>query len=347
MLRSRSRTRSRERLATRSRRFALAFALAGSMLAVAGCEDARQSPVPVDFGISDAAVGDVDAVVVTIDRVTIDQPGPDIVVETFPAEIPGDPDVDTLTIDLLDYQGEARKLIIDDLLLMPGPYQNIRLSIIDDDTSLTHVHESNGDVVPLKVPSNELKLGGFYVDVFWPQTFVLEFDLSRAMTYNPGPDRYILKPRGVRVVDVEEAASISGTVDPALFDAGDCASKPDPSVGNVVYLYAGHGLDLARLGDVFDPQTDPVAASQWIEPYASERVASDGSYLVAYLPAGPYTVAFACDAANDDPDVDDGIVIPDPAGQWAEVSLPPGHVGVCDFVAGTMPGACPTSPAGP
>ena len=53
----------------------------------------------------------------------------------------------------------------------------------------------------------------------------LIFDLRKAMTYNPGPDRYILKPTGVRVVEVETAASISGEVHSNLFNGNDTADS--------------------------------------------------------------------------------------------------------------------------
>ena len=318
-----------------------ALLLAASLLALAsaGCEDAQTQPVPVDFAISDAPVGELDSVVITIDRITVNRPGPDIVVESFPAETPGDPDVDTITIDLLDFPGTAVKLVVQDLFLMPGAYQNVRLTILDNDIALTYVDETGGGIKPLVVPSGELKLGGFYVDAFWPQTFVLEFDLSKAMTYNPSPDRYILKPRGVRIVDAQEASLLSGAVDPALFSAGGCGAKPDPLVGNVVYLYRGHGLDKSALADMFDPAVDTAAAQQWIEPFASETVAADGSYLFAYLPADSYTLAFACNAADDDSEVDDGITIPDPASEWAELTLAPGEQRQCGFPV-SAPGTC-------
>mgnify|MGYP001439626502 CR=1 FL=1 len=287
-------------LRSRTRTLSLALALPVATLVATGCEEAVQQPVPVDIGVSDAAVGDLDAVVITIERITVNQPGPDIVIETFPGENPGDPPAETITIDLLAFQGTDVMLVVDDLLLAPGPYQNIRLSIIDDDIGLTYVDETGGGIAPLKVPSGELKLGGFVVGALFPQNFVLEFDLSRAMTYNPGPDRYILKPRGVRVVDAESAALISGTVDPALFEAGACGAKADPLVGNVVYLYRGHDLDIAALADNFDPAIDPAAAASSIEPYASETVAADGSYLFAYLPAGAYTcLLYTSDAADE------------------------------------------------
>ena len=48
------------------------------------------------------------------------------------------------------------------------------------------------------MPSGELKLGGFSVSATSSQIFVEGFGLRQAMTYNPGPDRYILKSRGVK-----------------------------------------------------------------------------------------------------------------------------------------------------
>ena len=318
--------------------FSLVAASFLSALSIACGDSQGLAPVPVDFSVSDAPVESLAAVVVTIDRVTINRPGADIVVETFPGANPGDPAVDTITVDLLDYQGMDSKLIVDGLMLEPGSYQNLRLRVLDGDISLTYVMEAGGAIKPLKVPSSELKLGGFDVAIGLAQAFVIEFDLGKATTYNPGPDRYILKPRGVRIVDVEQAALIAGIVDAALFDAGACATKVDPTVGNVVYLYAGHGLPTDALGDHFDPLVDSAAAAQLVEPFASETVAADGSYLFSYLPSGPYTLAFACDAANDDSEVDDGIVIPDPVDQWTELTIQPGEQRPCDFPI--VGGAC-------
>jgi Domain of unknown function (DUF4382) len=284
--------------------------------------------VPVDISVSDAPVGDLAAVVVTLDRVTINRPGSDIVIETFPNENPGEPDTETITFDLLDFQGMDRLLIVDGVMLAPGSYQNLRLHVVEKDS---YVEEADGDIVPLKAPSQELKLGGFTVPAGGPQAFVVEFPLMHAMTYNPSPHRYILKPRGLRIVDVVLGATLSGSVDPSLFEAGEgCADKADPTEGNVVYLYQGHGLDIDALGDLFDPDVDTDAAANLEPPFSAEHVAADGSYLFSYLPAGTYTVAFACDAADDDPELDDGILIPNPADEWIELDVATGEDRICD-----------------
>lgn len=282
--------------------------------------------------ISDAPVGDLASVTITIDRIRLDRPGSDVTIDTFPNADPMLPDTDTLTIDLLEVQGLDSVLVVDGLEVPVGEYQNMRLTIVDEDIDASWVEEVGGAKFPIKVPSEELKLGRFEVLDEGVQTFVLEFDLTKAMTFNPGPDRYILKPRGVRIVDVARAALVAGLVDADLFDGEPpCDDKLDATLGNRVYLYRGHGLDGDALGDVFDPDVDLGAAASLVEPYAAETVGGDGAYLFAYLPAGPYTLAFSCDAIDDDPDLDEDIVIPSPDGQLVEISLGEGEELGCDF----------------
>lgn len=307
-----------------------AAGLAASFVALACSSD--PSTTEVSLLVSDAPVGDLAAVVVTIDRITFNRAGSDVVIDSFPDDDPDLPDTDTIQIDLLQVQGLDYVIVADGVETPVGRYQNMRLEIIDDDIDASYVEEEGGARKPLKVPSGELKLGGFEVLDEGVQTFVLEFNLPRAMTYNPGPDRYILKPRGVRIVDVARAALLAGVVDDDLFDSEPpCDGKIDAALGNAVYLYDGHGLDHGALGDAFDPEIDTDAAAAWIEPVASEPVGEDGAYLFAYLPPGDYTLAFSCDALDDDADIDDGIVIPAPAGQVVEVSLGEAEQVSCDF----------------
>lgn len=323
----------------RTTRIVPALVAAPAILSAAllGCSDSSTPTTTVSFEISDAPVGDLEAVVITIDEVTINQPGDDIVIDSFPAENPEDPDTDTITIDLLQFQGLDSVLVIDGLELEVGDYQNLRLSIVATGVDASYVEEEGGERFPIKQPSNELKLGGFEVTDTGLQTFVIEFNVAKALTYNPGPERYILKPRGVSIVDVAVAALVEGTVEEALFTGTTaCAEKEVATVGNTVYLYEGHDLDTTALGDNFDPEEDPEAAANLVEPLGSEIVGEDGAYLFAYLEPGAYTVAFSCDAEGDDPEVDDGIVIPLPEDQIHEFDLGESETVRVDFTgAGT------------
>jgi len=300
----------------------------------------------VNIGLSDAPVENLSEVVITVDGLELRRRGsgdcdndPDtddcVFIDQFTEN--GE-DTDTVQVDLLALPGSDNQIIVDGLELEAGEYDQLRLSIIDEDINFSWVKETaNADMLKeLKVPSDELKLGGFTVESAGVQTFVIEFDLRKAMTYNPGPpgpDRYILKPTGVRVVEVAAAASISGTVASGLFTGNltePCSTKVEDDVGNVIYLYRGHDLNPDNLADNFDSAVDDSAPNA-IAPFTSQKVAADGSYGVFYLPAGNYTLAFSCDAEEDDPDLLDGIVIPLPDTELVELSLDEGESKTCDL----------------
>jgi len=293
-----------------------------------GCQGGESSGSvgEVSFRVSDAPVSDLESVTITIETMTVNREGDDIVIETFDTD---EGEVERVTLDLLDYQGSDSKLIVDSLELEIGTYQNIRLEILDASTEDSYVlEEGSAARHELKVPSDELKLGGFEVASDGAQTFVIEFNLHRAMTYNPGPDRYILKPRGVRVVEVEAAALIAGAAAEDLLD--DCVSGV-PELENRVYVYEGHDHPVEDLVDAFDPEVDMSAPESAVAPLAVETLDEDGRYEIAFLPAGNYTVAFACDAAADDAELLDGLEIPSPVDQVVELSLEPGDEAACDF----------------
>ncbi len=307
------------------------------------------APGTVSFGISDAPVDDLNKVVITIDGIELKRKDNDDCDDDIESDdcayidhfTENGMEVDTITIDLLTLQGTNNQIIVEAIELEAGDYSQLRLSVIDEDINFSYVEETTGAVKELKVPSDELKLGGFTVDSGGVQVFVIEFDLQKSLAANGKPGeyfRYILKPTGVRIVDVDAAASISGQVDPSLFNGSvPCDSKLDPNAGNLVYVYTGHGLDAANLADKFN-SNDTSAPDMAIAPYTSVMVADDGSYDIGYLPAGDYTVAFSCEAENDDPELFDGIVIPSPEAELAELNLTEGEAQNCDFPV--QGGAC-------
>lgn len=322
---------------------ALTAAIVMAGMTLSGCgsssDSSEQSTSSVSLALSDAPVENLSEVVVVIDYIEVRRNSGDVLrIEQFLDDDDEDTDLEeSFTINLLEYTGAEQKLVFEDRELLVGAYQDLRLGI-DDENS--YVIETEGDErKTLKVPSDELKLGGFEITDRSTQTFVVEFDLRQAMTYNPGPDRYILKPRGVRIIGVEEAATLAGIVDlDEMNSLGVCEGKEDKTVGNVAYLYAGHDLDTAKLGDMFvrDDQAedgvpaeeDPDVPGDIIAPFASTPIEADGDYLFAELPAGNYTVALSCMAFNDDPVNWDEIAIPSPdvAGAVVEVTLTAGYL---------------------
>jgi hypothetical protein len=169
------------------------------------------------------------------------------------------------------------------------------------------------------------------------EEFVVEFGLAQALQYQSTSQTYLLSNTGVRVENVETAASLSGQVDTALFDNVEpCRDKSVPESGNRVYLYSGAGLSVANLADVFTSASAPAAPANKIAPFAVASFTEDDEtdnwkYVFGYLPAGEYTLAFACDTATDDPVNFNNLLIPLPSEQVHEITLSEAERAICDL----------------
>ncbi|MFT5695129.1 MAG: hypothetical protein ACI9QQ_001104 [Myxococcota bacterium] len=313
--------------------YLVSLTFAASCLLMISCSQGDSSSngdaQKVSFGISDAPVENLSSVTITIESMTIGRNDEeDIVIDSFNT---GDGEVEQVTVNLLDFQGSDHMLFIQELELEAGTYQNIRLEVVDEDIESSFVIEVGSEArKELMVPSDTLQLGGFEVEDEGSQIFVLEFNLPRSMTYNPGPgpDRYILKPRGVRVIGVETAGSIGGVASEALLAACDAG---DLDHSNRMYLYEGHGHDVANLADAFNPTVDLAVPEASIEPIAVEALNEEGGFNIAFLRAADYTLAFLCNGAPDDADIFNGLVIPAPEGTVIEITVEPGDSVMCDF----------------
>ncbi len=289
----------------------------------------------ISLGISDAPVEDLKQVNIVVDSIRLQKEGEsDVVIETFTSSDLGITDQETFTIDLLEYQGGEQAIVIENLEVTSGEYSNIRLEILDENSNFSNVLTQLDETKELNIPSDELQLGGFTVDADGTQTFTIEFNLRQAMVYRPGPDDYMIKPRGIYVLDNSTASSLQGEInDITLFDTeAPCNAKSDPTTGNVVYLYQGHELVVDNLADTFDPDTSTTdIPANAIEPYASETVTDSTGYEFGFLPSGNYTLVFSCDAANDDPEDFDGLSLPFPEDQIIELTFTAGAGVVCDL----------------
>ncbi len=296
-------------------------------LLLAGCggDDSSSTQTSnVSFAVSDAPVDDAISVTIAFTEVElIDSEGNST---TYPVNSDGD----YQQINLLDYQGTDSELIVTQTPIPVGTYKNLILHV-SSDSDVNFVVDDLG-TQELKQPSNKLKLGGFEVlDSEEGQQFTIEFDLrqSLVMRGNSGSQNgYILKPHGVTIVDNQDAASLSGTVDSNWFDEGTCSTKSS----NFVYLYKGQVTDETLL-DLFDPDVNTATLPEpYLAPYASTEVADDGAYSFGYLPSGTYTVAFACsDAEDDDAEQYDQLDIPQPSELIDEITLESGENGIVNF----------------
>lgn len=321
----------------------LSSAIAASLLLAAcgGSDDTAPTTARVSFSIADAPVDSADNVVVTYRSITLKRSAADDDDSDNNIEIPlvdeaGEP-VDTLQIDLLDYQNGDSLLVINNVELPVGDYQELIINTEgcpqNQNGSSDDCYVVNGDgTFPLVTPSNKLRLGGFTVGTEGVQAYTIDFNLRKSLVERSNGMAFNLKPHGVTIVDNSTVGSISGSIDPNLFSAGECIADS----GNVVYLYQGAAVEGQILADEFDPEFEDNAPEGAIEPYASKQVALDEEsgdyrYQFAFLPQGDYQLAFSCSAENDDPELYDGITIADPEGQVIPYSLSEGENASVDF----------------
>lgn len=228
------------------------------------------------------------------------------------------------TINLLAFTAGKTEVLIDEPI-PAGEYSQIRLEVAAERGVMdSFVVEDGGGQVPLFIPSGSqtgLKLNGpFEISAALGANFVIDFDLRKSVTNPQGFEDYILKP-SLRIVEVEESGSITGTVDSQLFEGEDCDADPQNGEGSAVYVYSGADASTGSFGSSNEPMT---AAFVTLDEETSEFV-----YTAAFLDEGEYTVAFTCQAERDDPEAETAIRFDDSA----NATVTAGEETTIDFVA--------------
>lgn len=219
---------------------------------------------------------------------------------TIPVDSAGHPQF--VYIDLLAYPGSSSRPLLASQSVIPGEYSQMRLHVLDgrsvdnqfdDNTPYSYVRQDDGVIKPLEVPSSELKLDAFTIAANGTSFFTTEFDLRHSMVL-PGHEQYYkLKPRGVRLVNNTEVATVKGTVAAEL-----CSSDLSDAF---VYFYdklrpAGDDAypDMADLDNGF-------YASAPVVPLAGGGY----GYELGFVNLGHYDVTLVCNGSVDDPELPD------------------------------------------
>jgi len=205
-------------------------------------------------------------------------------------------------IDLKQYTGSDSISLVDGISIEPGNYTQLRLIISDGSYG---IDAQSTEKISISVPSNELKLDGFTATLGGIVDFTLEFDLNKAMTNPVGQAGYFLKPRGVRLVNNNEAGHITGTVLETLLIDNQCTPLSDSSVNVAsVYMYEGADIVMATLEDNGGNENGSLPYTSTAVTFNSEQTSYN--FEIGFIVTGNYTIAITCDI-EDDPDVDEGI----------------------------------------
>lgn len=296
------------------------LATATLSLAACGGSDSNDTNDVAQFslGISDAPVDNAESVVACFNAIELTGNGNSPRTFTVGEDIEapeendlctneeGQPIANTIGINLLEFTGNDSMMFLEDAEIEAGQYGQLRLVMADGSYIMTDTNsDGEAEKVSIEVPSNELKLDGFIADAGGNLNFTVEFDLRHSMTNPVGQEHYILKPRGVRLVDNSAVGHLKGTVaEGALLFNDTCTVAPENTEEPVayVYLYQGSDLDEATLADNGGAEENT--------PYASTAVYFDGvntyDFSLGFIAAGDYTVALTCNG-DDDPEADDDI----------------------------------------
>ena len=295
------------------------------------------NPAKLTLGFSDSLPEDLSEVFIKVGTITFQRTGAeDVVVNEFTIPALGLEDAPDFQLDLLDYRGLKQLLVIENRELDAGTYSNVLIEVLGDNINDSYVVEEGSDTqIELNVLGGTLDLKDLRL-FSGSQTVTIEFGLAQALVFQSENSPYMLTTTGIRMENNEKAASISGQIDSALFDSiSPCNEKTKPLKGNRVYLYQEKNLLNDDLADVYTSGStvDPVDA---IAPFA---VASLGlndftatwEYSFGFIPAGDYTMAFACDTETDDSIEYNGLTIPLPDNQVYEITLSEGDKFQCNI----------------
>jgi hypothetical protein len=284
----------------------LTVAIAASLLAACsggggGGGGGSSQSSSLSVSLMDAPVDGVTAVYVKITAMWIKPQGNGPAVQL---PMPNGP----MTVNLMGLTDKNAAILVDGAAIQPGSYDWIAMDIaaepnVRDSYVITSTGAEQEVETDLSVPSGRLRLvSGFTVPENQAVKLLFDWDMRQGLVYPPGQHQYFLKP-AFRMIDVTAYGVLQGTIAAATVgtsldpQTNPCAKDDhtDLDVGNVVYVFSGAGVT----PDDIDGTGDPVATIT-----ATRNQAGDYVYRTLIEP-GTYSVAFTCQAANDDPSTDE------------------------------------------
>jgi hypothetical protein len=200
-------------------------------------------------------------------------------------------------IDLLALEGGDTEILVDDEVMPAGEYEWIRLKVnAGRDARDSYIDLRDGSRHALFMPDGSetgLTLRrAFIIGAASAHDFIIDFDLRKSVVRTGGLLRreYELRP-ALRLVDNLEVGRLDGHVDNSLV-GGRCVPA--------AYLFTGANV----VPDDVGSRTEPLAST-------SVHFDSDPGvwhFILAFIPAGTYTLAFTCEANRDNADTDDRMV---------------------------------------
>lgn len=271
------------------------FSLLSLLVILFACDtsDGNVGTGSLSLDITDAPIDSAAKVVVAFSGVSIKpENGPAFDIDFF--DINSQPE--TKFIDLLNQQGFNSAPLLVDYVLPAGNYQWMRLKVITSKTTTdSYLELDDGSQHPLYIPSGDetgLKLNrGFNITNGGAVGITIDFDLRKSVVLpENGSEAYKLKP-SLRMIDNNTIGHIYGSVGAATLNDINCTGTE-----YAVYAFAGDNIVPDDVDDI-----DP-------EPVTTSLLSNSFEYALGFLEPGVYTLAFTCQANDDNNETDDAIV---------------------------------------
>ncbi|HEX5420979.1 MAG TPA: DUF4382 domain-containing protein [Gammaproteobacteria bacterium] len=247
----------------------------------------------LSLSLVDAPIQDAAEIWIRIKNISLKPAGAGPAID-FPIDPP-------LEVNLLSLTPDSAATLLDGVKVPAGSYDWLAMDVdaeFDGVTNDSYVTTQAGGMEELRVPSGRLRLvSGLTITADQATSFMIDWNARMGLVHPPGQQGYMLRP-AFRVVDMTLYGTVSGKVAAATIQSSAClADNPnDANAGNVVYVYAGTGV---TPDDIDGTDPEPVATVN-----VEQNAAGDYVYKTLLSP-GTYTLAFTCQAGNDDPDTDD------------------------------------------
>ncbi|MDE2234801.1 MAG: DUF4382 domain-containing protein [Gammaproteobacteria bacterium] len=258
------------------------------VLLLSACGGGNPSPT-LNLYMADAPTDQISAANISISEVTVTGDNGTLYYP-FPA---------VTTLNFFALQGGLSAFLIN-VPLPAGHYTAITLYLeaapgtTQSNVTLTGSGVNYPLVIPDGKPTKYTLPVNFIVYQNISANYTVDLNLRSSILPDPtNPYQFILQP-DFRIIDNNDAGMISGTVAPSLVPSG-CSPT--------VYVYSGQ---------VTPTDVNVNAPPGTVQPISSALVGINFTtalynFTVAWLPPGIYTVAFTCQAPQDDPTTADNI----------------------------------------
>lgn len=300
------------------RRWSCVFPLLAAGLLLVGCQSGSGT---LSLSVTDAPVDNATSVVVDVVAIEADLIGGGQVLYTFPQP---------QQIDLLQVQEGLRTPLITNWSLPAGEYQRLVLYLSANgsgtDSYIVLNDGSQHALIPAQSAPGGLPAGSdtllainapFSIPASTAEAYVIDFDARKSvLPPSAGSTAYRLQPLGRMVAELGSGNVIGVVPNPLV----------TPGCTPAVYVFAGAGASPTDINDSAPPASQPLSESA----VRLDKITGEYDFTAAYLPPGNYTLAFTCQAAQDDPAAADNIAftfigsVPVVAGQTIRTVLQSG-----------------------